>query len=115
MFENLGGGELILIFLVVLIFFGPKKIPELAGSLGKGLRKFREAKDGLEDQLKTAIKEPMDALHAAKTNFEQQVQEAAKPMQETAAALNTYTNTIPAAATPSTLPAPTQPPAAATL
>ena len=114
MFENLGGGEVVLIFLVVLIFFGPKKIPELAGSLGKGLRKFRDAKDGLEGQIKTAMKEPMDALHAAKTNFEQQVQEASKPIQETATALNSY-NTIPAATTPSNPPAPTQPPAAATL
>ncbi len=73
MFENLGGGEVLLIFLVILIFFGPKKIPELAGSLGKGLRKFREAKDGLDEQLKTVMKEPMEALQSAKANFDAQV------------------------------------------
>ncbi len=90
MFENLGGGEVLLIFLVILIFFGPKKIPELAGSLGKGLRKFREAKEGFEGQIKTAMKEPMEALQIAKTNFEQQVNEAAKPIQETKAALEQH-------------------------
>jgi len=87
MFENLGGGEVLLIFLVILILFGPKKIPELATSLGKGLRKFREAKEGLEDQLKTAIKEPMEALQAAKSNFDMHVIAAADQVKETSKAL----------------------------
>src|SRR2546426_4107769 len=82
MLDNLGGGEMLLILLVILIFFGPKKIPELATSMGKGLRKFREAKEGLEDQLKTAIKEPMEALQTVKTNFDLQVQAASQPIQE---------------------------------
>ena len=43
MFGNLGTGEIILILLIVLIFFGAKKIPELAQGLGKGLREFRKA------------------------------------------------------------------------
>ncbi|HET9136748.1 MAG TPA: twin-arginine translocase TatA/TatE family subunit [Candidatus Kapabacteria bacterium] len=90
MFENLGGGEVLLIFLVILIFFGPKKIPELAGSLGKGLRKFRDAKDGFEDQIKTAMKEPMEALQVAKNNFDYHLNEAAKPLQETKAAFDQH-------------------------
>ena len=55
MFENVGGGEVLLIVLVILIFFGPKKIPELAQSLGKGMRKFNDAKQGFESQVKTAM------------------------------------------------------------
>jgi len=70
MFENLGSAELIVIFLVILIFFGPKKIPELAANFGKGLRKFREAKEGFETQVKTAMKEPMEELQKAKSNFD---------------------------------------------
>jgi sec-independent protein translocase protein TatA len=47
---NLGAQELILIFLVILIFFGAKKIPELAQGLGKGVKEFRKAvKDVQED------------------------------------------------------------------
>lgn len=88
MFENFGGAEMLLIFLVVLLFFGPKKIPELASSMGKGLRKFREAKDGLEGQIKTAIKEPMEALEAAKTNFQNQVNAAAEPFKEAAKSID---------------------------
>ena len=40
---NIGTTELILIALVVLVFFGSKKIPELAQGLGKGIREFKKA------------------------------------------------------------------------
>lgn len=39
---NLGMGEIILILLVVLLFFGAKRIPEIAGSFGKGIREFKK-------------------------------------------------------------------------
>ncbi len=103
MFENLGGGEMLLIFLVILIFFGPKKIPELATSLGKGMRKFRDAKEGLEDQLKTVMKEPVEALQAAKAQFDQHLTDAQKPMQETAQAFQNLG--MPTPTTPVPLPA----------
>lgn len=48
---GLGFGELILIFLIALIFIGPKKLPELAKGLGKGIRDFQNAAKGLGDQL----------------------------------------------------------------
>jgi sec-independent protein translocase protein TatA len=80
MFENVGGGEILLILLVVLVFFGPKKIPELAASLGKGLRKFNDAKSNIEGQVKTAMKEPLDALTGAKAGFEAKLREVAEPL-----------------------------------
>ncbi len=50
---GLGGQEIMLILLVILIFFGAKKIPELARGLGKGIREFKDAtkeiKDDIED------------------------------------------------------------------
>lgn len=48
---NLGTGEIILILLIVLIFFGAKKIPELAQGLGKGLREFRKAARDIQDEI----------------------------------------------------------------
>ena len=42
---NFGGGEMILIFLIVLLLFGAKKVPELFRSLGKGVNEFRKAKN----------------------------------------------------------------------
>jgi sec-independent protein translocase protein TatA len=55
---GLGFGELILIFLIALIFIGPKKLPELAKGLGKGLREFQNAAKGFGDQLQNMDQEP---------------------------------------------------------
>ncbi len=48
---GLGFGELVVIFLIALIFIGPKKLPELAKGLGKGMKQFQDAAKGLSDQL----------------------------------------------------------------
>ncbi len=49
---DVGGGELLLIFVAVLLLFGPKKIPEVMRSVGKGLRQFRDAQEGLKQQMR---------------------------------------------------------------
>ena len=49
---DVGAGEMIFIVLAVLLLFGPKKIPEVAQMLGKGLREFRRAQDGLRAQIR---------------------------------------------------------------
>lgn len=46
---GLGGPEIILIMVVVLLMFGGKKIPEMMRGLGKGMKEFKDAKDGLND------------------------------------------------------------------
>jgi sec-independent protein translocase protein TatA len=56
MFENIGGSELLLILFVVFIFFGPKKLPELGKSIGKGLREFRGAMKGFQDDIQNSTK-----------------------------------------------------------
>ena len=48
---GLGTGEIILILLIILIFFGAKKIPELAQGLGKGMREFRKAARDIQDEI----------------------------------------------------------------
>ena len=40
---GLGGGELLLLGIIALVFIGPKKLPELARGLGKGIREFQKA------------------------------------------------------------------------
>ncbi len=48
---NLGWQEILLIVLIILLLFGAKKIPELARSIGKGVREFRKAmKEGFEEE-----------------------------------------------------------------
>ncbi|MBM4263165.1 MAG: twin-arginine translocase TatA/TatE family subunit [Deltaproteobacteria bacterium] len=49
---GIGGPELLLILAVALIVLGPKKLPELAKTLGKGLAEFRRATDELKDEFR---------------------------------------------------------------
>jgi len=56
-FGGLGGWEILLILLVLLIFFGAKKIPELARGLGKGIREFKDATKEIKDELEEGVKE----------------------------------------------------------
>lgn len=53
---NFGTTEILLIVLVILIFFGAKKIPELAQGLGKGIREFRKAAKEVSDDVDTDTK-----------------------------------------------------------
>lgn len=57
MFGNIGATEIILVLLVVLIFFGAKKIPELAQGLGKGIREFRKAAREIQDDVEKDAKQ----------------------------------------------------------
>jgi len=49
MFEDLSFGKILLIVLVLVIFFGAKKIPEIAQSLGKGVKEFKKAIKDVQD------------------------------------------------------------------
>lgn len=54
MFGGLGMGEMILIFLVVLLLFGAKRLPEIGSSLGKGIREFKTSMRDVEGEIKAA-------------------------------------------------------------
>ena len=54
MLGPLGGPEIAVIFVVVLLLFGAKKIPELARGLGKSMGEFKKARTEFEDEIKRA-------------------------------------------------------------
>ena len=56
MFGGLGTWEILLIFLVVLLVFGAKRIPEIAQGLGKGIREFKKAAKEVQDEIKVSGK-----------------------------------------------------------
>ena len=47
---NIGVSELLVLFFIVLLFFGAKRIPEVAKALGKASREFKKARDGVMDE-----------------------------------------------------------------
>jgi len=53
---GIGLPELIIIFIVALVVFGPKKLPDLAKSLGKGLAEFKKASDDLKTSIQSDLK-----------------------------------------------------------
>jgi sec-independent protein translocase protein TatA len=50
---GLGGTELLIVFVVILLVFGPSQIPKMARGLGQALREFRKAQNEISDELKT--------------------------------------------------------------
>src|ERR671931_349780 len=69
MFGSIGMPELIIIFVIALIIFGPRKLPELGRSLGKSIAEFKRASNELRNTLEEEIRleEQRSALEASKT------------------------------------------------
>jgi sec-independent protein translocase protein TatA len=67
-----GGWELLVILFIVLLLFGAKKLPDLAGSMGKSMREFRKAsKEALEeDEAEAAARERDEAVRRADRDVE---------------------------------------------
>ena len=53
---NIGAPELIFIILVIFVFFGAKKIPEMAKGLGEGIREFRKAARDVQEKVEKETK-----------------------------------------------------------
>ncbi len=59
---GIGLPELIIIFIVALIVFGPKRLPDLAKSLGKGMAEFKKATDDFKSTIDTDLKVDLDKV-----------------------------------------------------
>ena len=53
----IGGQEILIILLIVLVLFGGRKIPELMRGLGKGVKEYKNAVNGVEDEVRKAAEE----------------------------------------------------------
>lgn len=58
MFENLTLGHILVVVVFALLLFGPKRIPELAGSMGKGIREFKKSIREVGADERVGISEP---------------------------------------------------------
>jgi TatA/E family protein of Tat protein translocase len=67
MFGSIGMPELVLIFVVALLVFGPRKLPEIGKSIGRGLAEFRRASDELKKTIESEIEEARTETAAVKS------------------------------------------------
>lgn len=58
-FLGLGGSEMIIILVIVLLLFGGRKIPELMKGLGKGVKEFKDASKGEDDNVSATPKKDL--------------------------------------------------------
>jgi sec-independent protein translocase protein TatA len=62
LFLNLGGGEFFVIILIAVLMFGGKGIPTIAKTLGKGMREFRDAANGIQREIERSAYEMPDEI-----------------------------------------------------
>lgn len=62
---NFAGPDMLIIFIVILLLFGAKKLPELARGMGQAVKEFSKAKDSLHDELnRTAVADSSPTYHS---------------------------------------------------
>jgi len=66
---QLGFSEMLVIFIVALLVFGPKKLPELGKSLGKGIREFKKATEELKSSWEEQVKDVAAPLNEVKRDI----------------------------------------------
>lgn len=81
----LGWPEIVAILVVVLIFFGAKKLPELAKGLGQGIKEFKKATSDVQDDFRRELYKPVEEPHHHPVETAK-LPDAAKPQESAPAA-----------------------------
>ena len=81
MLGGLGFSELMVILVIVLVLFGAKRLPEIGGSIGKGIREFKKNINDTEREIREPIRESRqaDRLPAGDPDFARRQDEEARP------------------------------------
>ena len=111
MFGSIGMPELIIIFVIALIIFGPRKLPELGRSLGKSLSEFKRASNELKSTLEEEIRldEQRANLEASRAAAAATAAATPPPVQATPGDISTGSSPAPVDST-AIPPAPPSPP-----
>lgn len=72
MFGGIGVPEVLIVLLVILLFFGAKRIPELARGIGQGINEFRKASDEIKKEIEKGEKEGFGSSTQSKSEETQE-------------------------------------------
>jgi len=92
---NLGFSEMLIIFVVALLVFGPKKLPELGKSLGKGIREFRKATDELKSSWEEQVRDIQSPINDVKNDIRNVGQDLKSDFYKSIEAEHTEHSTTP--------------------
>jgi sec-independent protein translocase protein TatA len=93
LFLNLGGGEIFIVIIMIVMFFGSDKLPGIAKGLGKGIREINDAKnqiqaeiskgtEGFKEELQKHTSEIQSEITKAGEGMKRQIEEAGKVMKD---------------------------------
>ena len=107
-FGSLGISELLVIFVVVLVFFGPKRMPEVARSMGSAMREFRRSLNQIQRELEEA--DPTSELRKETKSILSQLPEQVRPAMAGGGSPQRTTESHGAAVPEAASPSPVSPP-----
>jgi sec-independent protein translocase protein TatA len=81
---DISGGELMIVLLFVLLFFGSKGIPDMARTLGRAMRQMRDASSEVQREIQRGAGDVRRAVEDQRRTFQQDQQRAANPDQAAA-------------------------------
>lgn len=67
--DGISSGELIFVFIVVLLFFGSKSIPKIARTLGRGMRQIKDATQEIQNDIKKSAFDNIEEINEIKETF----------------------------------------------
>ncbi|MBU4321376.1 MAG: Sec-independent protein translocase protein TatB [Thermodesulfovibrionales bacterium] len=77
---DIGMQELILIFIVALLVFGPKRLPELGRTIGKGMAEIKKAVHGVKEQMDSELRDIKDPLSSVKEQIDSELRDIKDPL-----------------------------------
>jgi sec-independent protein translocase protein TatA len=78
----ISGQELVIVFIIVLLLFGSKGIPEIAKGIGKGMREFKKATDEIKTELRDSSSGLMDDINQIKKDITKDTQEVVNTIKQ---------------------------------
>lgn len=73
---SFGGMEILIVLMVILLFFGAKRIPELARGIGQGMNEFRKASDQIKQELEKGERDGMGSESKTQTKTNETTKES---------------------------------------
>lgn len=88
----MSGGEILLIFLAILVLFGADKMPGMARTIGKGMREFQKAADDIKSELANSTSEIRSEMNNLRSDIQENVAKTRDAMTNAGSDIHTMLN-----------------------